>query len=130
MVEPSLGYKKEVFCDQLTDGGGWTLFLRNRYGNISFNKGWIDYKNGFGDLDYDFWIGNDFLFKTTSLYNLHESNTTHLNISLLDKANSNLIVNLFFHGTKRILILYEENHHITLYNKSCVFFKYMFSFLQ
>ena len=88
MVEPSLGYTKEVFCDQKTDGGGWTLFLRNKYGNISFNKGWVDYKNGFGHLDYDFWIGNDFLFKMTTLYNLHESNTTQLYISLVDKANA------------------------------------------
>ena len=88
MVEPSLGYKKKVFCDQITDGGGWTLVLRNRYGNISFSKGWVDYKDGFGDLDYDFWIGNDFLFKMTTLYNLHESNTTQLYISLVDKANT------------------------------------------
>ena len=92
IVEPSLGYKKEVFCDQLTDGGGWTLFLRNKYGNISFNKGWLDYKNGFGDLDYDFWLGNDFLFKATTLHNLHESNTTQLYISLVDKANATLYI--------------------------------------
>ena len=92
IIEPSLGYKKEVFCDQLTDGGGWTVFLRNRYGNISFNKGWLDYKNGFGDLDYDFWIGNEFLFKKTTLYNLHESKTTQLYISLVDKTDAKFYV--------------------------------------
>ena len=92
IVEPWLGYKKEVFCNQLDDGGGWTVFLRNRYGNISFYKSWVDYKYGFGDLDYDFWLGNEFLFKATTLYNLHESNTTQLYVNLVDKANTNFYV--------------------------------------
>ena len=92
IVEHSSGYKREVFCDQSSDGGGWTVFLRNRYGNISFYKRWEDYKNGFGDLDYDFWLGNEFLFRTTTLYNFHESNTTQLYISLVDKANTTFYV--------------------------------------
>ena len=92
VVEPYSSYKKEVFCDQVTDGGGWTVFLRNRYGNISFNKGWLDYKKGFEDLDYDFWIGNEFLFKTTTLYNSHESKSTQLYITLIDKADAKFYV--------------------------------------
>ena len=92
IVEHSSGYKREVFCDQSSDGGGWTVFLRNRYGNISFYKRWEDYKNGFGDLDYDFWLGNEFLFRTTTLYNFHESKTTQLYISLVDKANTTFYV--------------------------------------
>ena len=92
VVEPSLGYKKEVFCDQSSDGGGWTVFLRNRYGNISFYKSWENYKNGFGDLDYDFWLGNELLFKTTTLHNFHESNTTQLYISLVDEVDTTFYV--------------------------------------
>ena len=42
------------------------MILRNKCGNVTFNKNWDKYRNGFGDLDYYFWLGNDFLYKATS----------------------------------------------------------------
>ena len=39
----------QVFCDQTTDNGGWTLFQRAD-GSVNFFRDWDDYKGGFGRL--------------------------------------------------------------------------------
>ena len=47
-----------VYCDMNTTGGGWIVLLRNRQGSeIDFVGDWVDYENGFGDLETDFWYG-------------------------------------------------------------------------
>jgi len=48
----------QVFCDQNTDGGGWTVIQRRIDGTENFYRDWESYKIGFGDLDHEFWIGN------------------------------------------------------------------------
>ena len=46
-------------CDSLTDAGGWIVIQRRSTGNVDFHRNWVDYRNGFGHLDGDFWLGND-----------------------------------------------------------------------
>ncbi|XP_069097337.1 angiopoietin-related protein 7 [Pleurodeles waltl] len=55
----------EVFCDMETDGGGWTLIQRRKAGLISFNRDWKQYKDGFGNIKGDFWLGNENIFRLT-----------------------------------------------------------------
>ncbi|XP_058498031.1 angiopoietin-related protein 7 [Solea solea] len=54
-----------VFCDMDTKGGGWTVIQRRKVGLTSFNRDWKQYKNGFGSIRGDFWLGNDNIFRLT-----------------------------------------------------------------
>jgi len=49
----------EVFCDQYTDGGGWTVIQRRHNGETNFFRGWSWYKEGFGTTQGEFWLGNE-----------------------------------------------------------------------
>jgi len=60
----------QVYCDQATDGGGWTVIQRRRDGSVNFYRDWFNYKVGFGDLTNEFWLGNEFL-STLSLQALY-----------------------------------------------------------
>ena len=55
----------DVFCDQTTNGGGWTVFQRRLNGSVSFYRYWDDYKNGFGYLNGEFWLGLDKIYRLT-----------------------------------------------------------------
>ncbi|XP_059157821.1 ficolin-2-like [Physella acuta] len=55
-----------VLCDTKSDGGGWILIQRNMIGDVTFNKTWEEFRDGFGSLDGDFWLGNDMISKLTA----------------------------------------------------------------
>ncbi|CAC5395410.1 Fibrinogen-like protein A,Ryncolin-4,Ficolin-2,Ryncolin-1,Tenascin-R,Fibrinogen-like protein 1,Angiopoietin-1,Tenascin-X,Fibrinogen C domain-containing protein 1-A,Ficolin-1,Ryncolin-3,Fibrinogen C domain-containing protein 1,Ryncolin-2,Techylectin-5B,Angiopoietin-related protein 2,Microfibril-associated glycoprotein 4,Ficolin-1-A,Tenascin,Fibrinogen C domain-containing protein 1-B [Mytilus coruscus] len=58
-IKPENGPQMNVFCDMTTDGGGWTVVQRRFNGEIEFMEGWRKYKEGFGNVYSEYWLGND-----------------------------------------------------------------------
>lgn len=48
---------------QFTKLRGWLAVQRRNNGTLNFDRSWTDYQKGFGDLDGDFWLGNEVLFR-------------------------------------------------------------------
>ena len=49
-------------CDMKSDNGGWLVILRrdkelDASSYVDFDRPWIDYETGFGDLETEFWYG-------------------------------------------------------------------------
>ena len=61
-----------------TDGGGWTVFQKRKNSSVKFYRGWQDYKVGFGNLDGNFWLGLD------KIYRLVKSGQNVLRVDLTD----------------------------------------------
>uniref|UniRef100_A0A8C5PSV5 Tenascin R n=1 Tax=Leptobrachium leishanense TaxID=445787 RepID=A0A8C5PSV5_9ANUR len=55
-----------VYCDMVTDEGGWIVFQRRQNGLTDFFRKWADYRVGFGNLEDEFWLGLDTLHQLTS----------------------------------------------------------------
>ena len=68
----------DVFCDQKTTGEGWTVFQKRLDGSVYLYRSWDDYKNGFGDLNGEFWLGLD------KIYRLTEKKHNRLRVDLED----------------------------------------------
>ena len=47
----------EGYCDAVSDGGGWLVAQRRKDGSVDFNRPWVEYEEGFGNLDGEFWYG-------------------------------------------------------------------------
>ncbi|XP_049305763.1 ficolin-1-like [Bactrocera dorsalis] len=55
-----------VYCNEDVDKGGWLVIQRRVSDAVDFNRGWLEYKNGFGVLDENYWIGLEKLHAFTS----------------------------------------------------------------
>uniref|UniRef100_A0A672FJE6 Angiopoietin 4 n=1 Tax=Salarias fasciatus TaxID=181472 RepID=A0A672FJE6_SALFA len=56
----------QVYCDMETSGGGWTVFQRRFNGSVDFQRGWGEYRTGFGDVFGEHWLGNEALYQLSS----------------------------------------------------------------
>ncbi|XP_062577706.1 fibroleukin-like isoform X2 [Saccostrea cucullata] len=82
--------KIRVFCDMLTEGGGWTAIQKRVSGSVSFDRNWTDYKTGFGNPNDSYWIGNDVIHQLTK------------------RRNSSLFVSITLTNGKKLYELYNQ----------------------
>ncbi|XP_049529745.1 angiopoietin-related protein 1-like [Anopheles darlingi] len=47
----------QVYCEQESFGGGWTVIQHRYDGSLDFYLGWAAFRDGFGDLVKEFWLG-------------------------------------------------------------------------
>lgn len=65
--------KKDFFayCEMTHDDGNWIVILNRFDGSINFFRNWQDYKEGFGNIAGEYWLGLEKIYELTSS-KLHE----------------------------------------------------------
>ncbi|XP_063311728.1 angiopoietin-related protein 4 [Pelobates fuscus] len=76
-IQPLKAQPFEVFCEMTADGG-WTVIQRRKDGSVDFDQLWETYKNGFGTLNGEFWLGLE------KIYQISEQGQYLLHIELED----------------------------------------------
>jgi len=82
-------------------GGGWTRIQRRSTTKISFRRDWDTYKEGFGFLSQDGWLGLD------KIHRLTKNNTAQLLITINDKS-----YNYYFAQYRKFSIGSEDTGYV------------------
>nr|XP_015803989.2 angiopoietin-related protein 6 [Nothobranchius furzeri] len=52
----------QAWCEQSHEQGGWTVIQRRQDGSVNFFRTWEQYKQGFGNLNGEYWLGLEHLY--------------------------------------------------------------------
>ncbi|KAM7349101.1 microfibril-associated glycoprotein 4-like [Cochliomyia hominivorax] len=55
-----------AFCDHYNFEGNWLYILRRNDGSENFNRPWLDYVKGFGNIGGEYWLGLENLYALTN----------------------------------------------------------------
>ncbi|KAM9307314.1 angiopoietin-related protein 2-like isoform 1-T2 [Pholidichthys leucotaenia] len=67
LLKPDKGNRlMQVWCDQRHDPGGWTVIQRRQDGSVNFFQNWDTYKQGFGNIDGEYWLGLENIYWLTN----------------------------------------------------------------
>ncbi|XP_065424114.1 fibrinogen-like protein 1-like protein [Chrysemys picta bellii] len=83
VIQPAGSPPRVVWCDMDTEGKGWTVVQRNSYNTeITWKESWSTYKYGFGNVQQDYWLGNEYLSLLT------RQNIYKVRFVVKDKSNN------------------------------------------
>ncbi|XP_044156347.1 angiopoietin-related protein 1 isoform X2 [Bufo gargarizans] len=56
----------QLWCENSLDPGGWAVIQRRIDGSANFFRNWENYKKGFGNIDSEYWLGLENIYRLTS----------------------------------------------------------------
>ena len=149
-IDPDGKGVMNVLCDMATNGGGWTVIQRRIDSSTDFYLGWASYKQGFGSLTGNFWLGNDNIHRLTASGNsvlrvdledwdgntgyavygkfVVDDESNNYKLSLADYDQSSSAGNSFRSSNNRFFITkdrdaYSENENPAVYFKGAWWYK-------
>ena len=97
-IDPDEQGAFDVRCDMdTTPGRAWTVFQRRVDGSVDFFKNWTDYKNGFGDLSSEFWLGLDKIHRLSAM----GQNVLRVDLETFQKETAYAVYKSFSVGNQR-----------------------------
>ncbi|KAL0979468.1 hypothetical protein UPYG_G00185470 [Umbra pygmaea] len=67
LVKPETSNRlMQVWCNQRHDPGGWTVIQKRLDGSVNFFRNWETYKQGFGKIDGEYWLGLENIYWLTN----------------------------------------------------------------
>ena len=122
-VNPTNKTSFEVYCYMKTDGGGWTVFHKRFNGFVGFYRDWDEYKNGFGDVRGEYWLGNEKIHQLTEIPSQLrvEINTTssgnkyakYSNFTITNEATNYTLFIDFYSGSAGDYLTYHKGMAFT-----------------
>ncbi len=84
-------------CDmETTPGRGWAIFQRRVDGSVDFYRKWTDYKNGFGNLTGEFWLGLDKIHRLSS----SDQNVLRVDLKTFENETADAVYESFSVGNE------------------------------
>jgi len=97
----------DVYCDLRNENEGWIVIQKRNERLLNFNQNWENSKNGFGDLNGEFWLGLE------NIHQLTKNKDMILRVDLIDTDDNELYVQYenFYIGDETLNYVFLASGH-------------------